>query len=129
MLFRSVVLVMVQAATTGRRVMQRAYTTIYLPVTGYLQAHAQGNSVVMGSAELAFQLGYVDSLVDDQRLGFRSGKRPNFIVIDKNRYAEWIPQYERREPETYRYIHGMMEREFHEVLENSAYQVYARNGL
>jgi hypothetical protein len=124
-----VVVVMVQAATTGRRVTQRAYATAYLPVTAYLKAHAPGNGVVMGSAELAFELGYGDSLVDDQRLGFRSGKRPNFIVIDKNRYAEWIPQYQQREPETYRYIRGMMDSEFHPVLENGAYQVYARNGL
>jgi Dolichyl-phosphate-mannose-protein mannosyltransferase len=124
-----VVVVMVQAATTGRRVMQRAYSTLYLPATDYLQEQAQGKGVIMGSSELAFELGYVDSLVDDPRLGFRSGKRPSFIVIDKNRYGEWIPQYEQREPETYRYIRGMMEREFHQVLGNGAYQVYARNGL
>ena len=50
-------------------------------------------------------------------------------MIDKNRYAEWIPQYEQREPETYRYIRGMMDGEFHQVLENAGYRVYARNGL
>ncbi len=123
------VVVLVQLATTGRRVSQRAYSTIYLATTNYLKAHAQGKGVIMGSAELAFQLGYADNLVDDPRLGFRSGGRPNFIVIDKNRYAEWIPQYEQREPETYRYIRGMMDGEFHEVLENDGYRVYARNGL
>jgi hypothetical protein len=121
--------VLVQLATIGRRVTQRAYSTIYLATTGYLKNHAQGKDIIMGSSELAFELGYVDNLVDDPRLGFRSGKRPNFIVIDKNRYAEWIPQYEQREPETYRYIRGMMDGEFHQVLENGAYQVYARNGL
>ncbi len=124
-----VVVCLVQLATTGRRVSQRAYSTIYLATTDYLKAHAQGKGVIMGSAELAFQLGYADNLVDDPRLGFRSGRRPNFIVIDKNRYAEWIPQYEQREPETYRYIRGMMDREFHQVLENDGYRVYARNGL
>jgi hypothetical protein len=82
----------------------------------------------MGSAELAFELGFGGNLVDDPRLGYRSGKRPSFIVIDKNRYAEWIPQYEQREPDTYRYIHDMMAREFHQVLDNPAYKVYARNG-
>ena len=78
--------------------------------------------LIIGSAELAFQLGYADNLVDDPRLGFRSGGRPNFIVIDKNRYAEWIPQYEQREPETYRYIRGMLDGEFHQVLENDGYR-------
>jgi hypothetical protein len=124
-----VVVVTVQISTTSRRLSQHAYTTLYLPVTEYLKRNAQGKGPIMGSAELAFELGYVDALVDDQRLGFRSGKRPNFIVIDQNRYAEWIPQYQLREPETYRYIRGLMDREFHEVLQNNAYQVYARNGL
>jgi hypothetical protein len=124
-----VVVVMVQLSTIGRRLSQRAYSTIYLATKGYLKEDVRGKGVVMGSSELAFELGYVDSLVDDQRLGFRSGKRPNFIVIDKNRYAEWIPQYEQREPETYRYIRGMMDREFHQVLENAAYHVYARTGF
>jgi hypothetical protein len=123
------VVVLVQLATTGRRVSQRAYSTIYLSTTDYLKAHALGKGVIMGSSELAFELGYIDNLVDDSRLGFRSGRRPNFIVIDKNRYDEWIPQYEQREPETYRYIRGMMDREFHQVLENAGYRVYARNGL
>jgi hypothetical protein len=123
-----VVVVMVQAATTGRRVSQRAYSKIYLATTNYLKEHARGKDMIMGSAELGFELSH-KSLVDDPRLGFRSGKRPNFIVIDKNRYAEWIPQYEQREPETYRYIRAMIDRDFHQVLENPAYQVYARNGL
>jgi len=123
------VLVMVQMATTMRRVTQRAYSTTYLAATNYLKEHAKGKGIVMGSSELAFELGYADNLVDDQRLGFRSGKRPDFIVIDKNRYDEWIPQYEQREPETYRYIRGMMDGEFHPVLENAAYRIYARNGL
>lgn len=120
--------VLVQLATTARRVSQRAYSTMYLATTDYLKQHATPRTIIMGSAELAFELGYVDNLVDDPRLGYRSGKRPNFIVIDKNRYAEWIPQYQQREPETYRYIHNMMDREFHQVLENGAYEVYARNG-
>ena len=120
--------VLVQLATTGSRVSQRAYSTTYLATTDYLKQHAKSQTIIMGSAELAFELGYVDNLVDDPRLGYRSGKRPNFIVIDKNRYAEWIPQYEQREPETYRHIHNMMDREFHQVLQNDAYRVYARNG-
>jgi hypothetical protein len=122
-----VLLLLVQLATTGRRLSQRAYETEYLPVATYLQAHAQSKDIIMASSELAFQLGYVDNLVDDPRLGFRSGKRPNFIVIDKNRYEEWIPQYELREPATFHYIQDMMH-EFHPVLSNDAYHLYARNG-
>jgi hypothetical protein len=119
--------VLVQFATIGRRVQQHAYSAQYLMTTDYLKRHAGPHDIVMGSAELAFELGFGANLVDDQRLGYRSGKRPSFIVIDANRYAEWIPQYEQREPQTYRYIHDMMAREFHPVLDNPAYKVYARN--
>ncbi len=119
--------VLVQLATIGRRVSQRAYSTVYLATTDYLKRHANSQAIVMGSAELAFELGFAGNLVDDPRLGYRSGKRPGFIVIDQNRYAEWIPQYEQREPDTYRYIHDMMAREFHQVLDNPAYKVYARH--
>ena len=119
--------VLVQCATIGRRVSQRAYSTLYLTTTDYLKQHAGPGDLVMGSAELAFELGFDGRLVDDPRLGFRSGKRPGFIVIDTNRYAEWIPQYEQREPQTYRYIRDMMSHEFHPVLDNPAYKVYARN--
>ena len=124
-----VLVFVVQFATFGRRVSQRAYSTIYLATTDYLKQHARPPAIVMGSAELAFELGFDGNLVDDPRLGYRSGKRPSFIVIDQNRYAEWIPQYEQREPPTYRYIQEMMARDFHQVLDNAGYKVYARNGM
>jgi hypothetical protein len=123
-----VAVVLIQLATTGRRVSQRAYSTMYLVTTGYLKGRVRPNSTIMGSAELWFELPDA-SLVDDPRLGYRSGRRPDFIVIDRNRYAEWIPQYEQHEPQTYRYIRTMMDHEFHPVLENTAYTVYARNGM
>ena len=47
-------------------------------------------------------------------------------MIDRNRYAEWIPQYQQREPDTYRYIRSMLDSEFRVVLQNEAYTVYAR---
>jgi hypothetical protein len=123
-----VAVVFIQLATNGRRVSQRAYSTMYLATTGYLKGHARPNGTIMGSAELWFELPDA-SLVDDPRLGYRSGTRPDFIVIDRNRYAEWIPQYEQREPQTYRYIRSMMDHEFHPVLENAAYTVYVRNRM
>ncbi|MEO8592447.1 MAG: glycosyltransferase family 39 protein [Candidatus Solibacter sp.] len=116
-------LVGVQASTIARRITQRALSREYEPVTAYLKGRP---GIVMGSAELAFRLGFQDSMVDDPRLGYRSGKRPDFVVIDHNRYAEWIPQYEQREPDTYRYIRGMLDREFQQVLDTGAYQLYAR---
>jgi hypothetical protein len=42
---------------------------MYLATTDYLKRYTTSQTIVMGSAELAFELGYVDNLVDDPRLG------------------------------------------------------------
>jgi len=84
----------------------------------------------MGSAEFGYALGFDGvRLTDDQRLGFRSGKRPDFVVLDKNRYQEWIPQFETSEPDTHRYITAMLAQQFHPVMANGAYKLYQRNGV
>ena len=120
------VVVAVQVATSGRRVTQNAYRNTYLATTQFLKQHAAPSQLIIGSAELAFQLGFDSNVVDDYRLGFRSGKKPDFIVIDKNRYDEWIPLLEKQDPPAHRYITGMMGRDFQLVLDMGAYKVYSR---
>ena len=114
------------ASTTGRRIQQNAYRNTYLATTEFLKQHASRSQLVMGSAELAFQLGFDGNVVDDYRLGYRSHKKPDFIVIDKNRYEEWIPQLEKRDPAAYQYITSMMQRDFRLVLDRGNHKVYSR---
>ncbi len=116
----------VQLATVGRRILQNPYKNTYLATTDFLKQKASNSQLIIGSAELAFQLGFHANVVDDYRLGFRSGKKPDFIVIDKNRYDEWIPLLKEQDPPAYRYATGMMEHEFHLLLDRGAYKVYGR---
>ncbi|MEO8129108.1 MAG: hypothetical protein ABI822_18535 [Bryobacteraceae bacterium] len=118
--------VAVQLGTVGKRIQQNPYRNAYLATTEFLKQQASPSQLVIGSAELAFQLGFHSNVVDDYRLGFRSGKRPDFIVIDKNRYDEWIPLLKEQDPPAYRYATEMMSREFHLLLDRSAYKVYGR---
>jgi hypothetical protein len=67
---------------------QDAYTNAFLTTTNYLKQHAAGKGLILGSAELAFDLGFDVPFVDDYRMGFRIGKQPAYVVIDKNRYEE-----------------------------------------
>lgn len=85
-----------------------------------------GAEPYFSSAELAFQLGFHSNVVDDYRLGFRSGTKPDFIVIDKNRYDEWISLLKEQDPPAYSYATGMMGREFRLLLDRGAYKVYGR---
>ncbi len=80
----------------------------------------------MGSSELGFELGFDSNLIDDFRLGYVSGRRPDIIVLDKNRYQEWIPLLKPVQPDAWRYATELVTRDFREVHRNSAYVTYSR---
>jgi 4-amino-4-deoxy-L-arabinose transferase-like glycosyltransferase len=120
---------LIQGSVTARRVTLNAYANIFLPATDFLNENAVGKGIIMGSAELGFELGFDGDLVDDHRLGVISGKKPAYIVIDHNRYEDWIPTLQRLEPENYGLVRGLMDRNFHLVFDNKGYKIYARNSL
>lgn len=122
------VFVLIQLATIGSRWRQDLYTNAYVATTDYLKQHALGKGLIIGSAELGFALGFDNRVVvDDYRLGFRSGKQPAYVVIDRNRYEEWIEKLRKQEPATYAYLKDLLEKRFHKVLDVREYKVYARN--
>lgn len=122
-------LVCVQLGVTGYRMAQNAYENSYMAAVRVLKQNTSKTDLIMGSAELAFQLGFDSNLVDDYRLGFRSGKKPDVVVIDENHYAEWIPLLLAQEPDTYRYITQMLSKEFQPVYKERAYEIYVRKNV
>jgi hypothetical protein len=122
------VVVCVQLTVTGSRVTQDAYRNNYRTATAFLKQHARSSDVIFGSAELGFELGFFDGrLVDDFRLGSISGKKATFIVLDQNRYQEWIPNLKEKEPAAYSYIANLLEHEFKLAYQNPAYKIYQRH--
>jgi hypothetical protein len=119
-------ILLVQVAVTASRMRADAYHTQFLDTTIYLKEHAPSGELIAGSSELGFELGFDGNLVDDFRLGYVSGKRPDVIVLDKNRYQEWIPLLKPVQPAAWRYVTELVTREFHEVHGNAAYVIYAR---
>jgi len=116
----------VQLAVAGSRIAQDPYQRNYLAATQFLKQHAGTGDVIFGSGELAFQLGFDGQVIDDYRLGFKTGKKASFVVLDQNRYVEWIAKLEKREPQAYQYIQRMLRRDFQLVHVDGAYQIYAR---
>jgi hypothetical protein len=121
-----VVLGSVQLMTTGSRIRQDGYHTRYLDTTAFLKRNARPGELIMGSAELGWELGWKSNVVDDFRLGYLTGKRPDIIVLDKNRYQEWIPNLKVFNPKAYQFTTELLEREFHPVHRNDAYITYFR---
>jgi 4-amino-4-deoxy-L-arabinose transferase-like glycosyltransferase len=120
------ILVLVQFTVLGSRIRQNRYRDSFLATTEYLKQHAGPGDRIFGSAELAFELGFEGRVVDDFRLGYRTGKKARFIVLDQNRYQEWIPNLRKVEPEAYRSITSMLANQYRLVQQNAGYQVYVR---
>jgi hypothetical protein len=119
-------LVVVQLGVTVWHVRRDLYHNDYLASTSYVKQRIHPGEVVFGSAELAFELGFQGTVVDDYRLGYRSGRQAAFIVLDRNRYREWIAALQDSEPETYQYIRGMLAGDYRLVQQDEEYQVYRR---
>jgi len=98
-----------------------------MPRKGWVLRRKIPGDPVFGSAELGFELGFFSGqLTDDFRLGYRSGKRANFVVLDQNRYQEWIPNLKQPEPATFAFITNLLERDFRLAYQNPAYKIYRR---
>lgn len=81
----------------------------YTPAMGFLKDHVKPGEQVIGSAEIGFALGFDKTgYIDDTRLGFLSGRRPEYIVLDSQYRDYWFGWYSYAEPETYRYVKKLL---------------------
>ncbi len=63
-------------------------------------------------------------MIDDYRLGYLTGKKPVFIVMDRLHYKDWIPNLATNENATYRYIEKLLQNDYLIIYEDETYQVY-----
>jgi hypothetical protein len=116
-------LVLLQTGGTAWRAAFDQYDDSYLPVVDFLRHDAAPGAIVMGSAEIGFDLGFEPRLIDDVRLGFHSGRRPDFIVIEE-RYTGWFEHLRQTEPATAAYIGELLTRESIKVYDRAPYVIY-----
>ena len=113
----------VQLAPVGFKVLHNDYRARFLEATNFLKLHAKPGDLIVGSGELAFELGFEGRVLDDCRLGFLSGKRPDFIVMEGHYRDFWLPMLARDEPATYRYMLDQFYNKY-EVVYDQAYDQY-----
>jgi Dolichyl-phosphate-mannose-protein mannosyltransferase len=118
-------LVLLQVGGTVQRAILNPYQKMYMPVVDYLQQHASPDTLVMGSAELGFELGFTPSLIDDVRLGYLSNRRPDLIVVD-DRYSEMFRDFAVNSPAVSRHVEATLANEFVKVYDREPYRIYAR---
>lgn len=116
---------MLQAGGIFLRAAQNSYSNDYLPAVNYLKQHALPSDLIMGNAALGFGLGFPDNLTDDVRLGFFSGKKPDYIVIE-GEYDLAHQVYKEKAPEIYSYILKTL-KDYQLVYVSRTFRIYHRN--
>jgi len=73
------------------------------------------------------KLGFTPALIDDYRLGYRSGKRADLIVMDEGRYQPWTALLAEQDPGNYAFIQRLLREEYRVVYDRPGYRIYQRN--
>lgn len=101
---------------------QNSYGNDYLPAAHFLQKR-DANKLIIADSSFLFAPGLEPNLIDDSRLGYRSGKRPDLIVVDKE-YLAWFRRFESEQPDVFQHITAVF-RNYHEIFKNTGYRIYA----
>ncbi len=114
-----------QAGGVALRIRQNEYQRAYLPAVEYLQRHATGADLIMASCDLGFSYGFKPNLDDDIFLGYYTGKKPAYIVVDEI-YAGNIDGWKINEPAVHQFIVDRLSHEYKEVYDQNGYRIYKR---
>ncbi|HEX8130453.1 MAG TPA: glycosyltransferase family 39 protein [Pyrinomonadaceae bacterium] len=121
-------LLVVQTGGILYRMKLDTYHKSYLAAVTFLKANSNSDTQVMGSAVLGFEFGY-DRVLDDVRFGFRTGKRPHYLVIN-DVYEDAINHYRAggEGEELARHMNDLLTREYELVYDENLYRIYFRRG-
>lgn len=107
-----------------RRIAADDYHRTYLSAARYLQEHREPSDVVVASAEMGFAVGFDGRLVDDVLLGYRTGRRPAFLILDDARYRDNLTMLQTADPPIYRYATDLLANHYRLVYNYCGYTIY-----
>lgn len=88
-----------------------------------MQEHGYPGSLIMASGQFVFEFGFDGRLVDDVRLGFFTGKRPEFYIRDIW-YDDWLEKSKTRDPAVYQHVTTTLAQHYREVFHNAGFKIY-----
>ena len=106
------VTVLLNLGIPGFRILHNDYRGRYAAAMKYLKQNAGAGDLIIGSGEMAFDLGFDGRVVDDCRLGFLSGRTPEYIVLEGQYYRFWLPWLSVHEPKTIQYIKKVLDERY-----------------
>jgi hypothetical protein len=91
-----------------------------------LRPYVGAGRPVIGDYQFSMALGFPDTLVSDIHFGYRSGRRPDVIQIDKVVFAGNLPILESKDPAEGIFLRKLVTQDFRQVWENGSYQILVR---
>ncbi|MGD0437264.1 MAG: hypothetical protein ABSB86_12430 [Bryobacteraceae bacterium] len=117
------IILCIQFLALGVGVHKNQYHNEHLPAAAYMLEHGHPGSLIMASGQFAFEFGYDGRLIDDVRLGYFTGKKPEFFVRDVW-YGEWLDHAKTRDPEIYKHVSTTLAARYREVFRNPGFIIY-----
>lgn len=122
------VLLLMQIGGILVRVRQNEYATRYAPAVDFLRREATPSDLIFASCDFGFRYGFKDNLVDDIRLGYRSGKRPVYIVMEEI-YSQNVDLWRTSQPALHQFLVDRLNREYESIYAHGGYTIYKRKAL
>jgi hypothetical protein len=118
-------LLLLQVGGVLYRMKANSYGKSFSPAVAFLKGRADKTTFIMASADLDFGLGFDSRVLDDFRLGFDSGKRPDYIVVEEIYEDNWTA-VRASHPEVYGHVRRLLAEEYRVIYDQSFYKIYAR---
>ncbi len=115
---------LLQLGATANTILRNRDQRDYLAMASYLKQHTATGDVILGPAEMGFELGFERPIFDDQRLGYYSRKQPKFMVVNAY-YRSWFEKFRSARPAIYAHICYMLE-SCRPVFQEGDFEIYER---
>jgi hypothetical protein len=120
------VFVALQALRTPSSAWRNRRQLTYDPAVQYLRGQFDRNTLIMGGGGLIFGLGPDWNLLDDNHLGFNSGKRAEVVVVDPA-WDDGIHEMQRTSPPIHEFVSHLLKTDYQEVYNRDGYRILVRH--
>ena len=102
------------------------YHKTFVPPMQFVRSQVPPGELVMGGSHLGFALGLDGQLVDDNTLGYRTGRTPDWVVVEEH-YEQNFASIQASDPAAYANIQRVLAA-YSKVYDKGGYAIYRRPG-
>jgi len=116
---------LVEIGGLAYRIKQNNYKNGFEPAADFLREKATAQSSIAAGSGVAFGLGFPENVIHDPALGYNSGRKFDYIIIDPES-AYSIDSSKGRDTKLYDYTMRLLNTEYHQIYDHRSYTIYAR---